>query len=177
MLTFQGREMTAMARVKKQYYKSWASYDIPMHPTGPIEYVATESLKSFYLAEYDSVGNLIRFTKFLREEKGKTHIPLSSPRLAGASICFCAIPEDKGRYKPGAVIEYRATEGADAYFQGIVTRSGDGADSVLVRTSIFFDDEYSYWANGKLKTRLMHKRDGNVIRSSYNEAGIEIGKQ
>lgn len=156
----------------KKYFKSWASYNIPMRPIDPIEYVATEPLKSFYLGEFDQSGRLIRFTKYLKEVQGTTRVPLASSNSLDKARYLAAVKQDD-ELKPSAEITYEATEGVPHYFQVASHEPGNVAKLELIHMSVFFVDEYTYWTHNQLKTRTMKRKDGTVLRTSYDECGKE----
>lgn len=161
----------------RQYFKSWESYQIPMRPTGPVEYRETEPLDSFYLATYDGEGRLARFIKYLvsREDAGER--PLPDARPPEAAVYFEALPAAETLDEepaPGREVSYEETEGAAAFFKGRVTAGGRTARLQRVGRRVFFTDEYLYWPDGKLKERKMTKEDGTVVSSSYDESGREV---
>ncbi|GEM_PF-1884699 len=52
-----------------QYFTSWASYQIPLRLTGPIDYEQTEFLNAYYVAYYDEENRLANVTKYLIERQ------------------------------------------------------------------------------------------------------------
>jgi hypothetical protein len=173
----QERELTQMTKLKQQYFKSWASYQIPMRPIDPIGYIDTESLTSFYLAEYDDRDELVRFTKYLRKAAATKEMPPNDRRPAGNFGYFSALPDDEGHFKPRAEIYYGDTEGSSEYFRTYVAKADNVLKMELIRTTVFFMDEYAYWPNKHLKSRIMHKKDGTVIKVSYDETGNEVRRE
>jgi hypothetical protein len=158
---------------RKQYFKSWASYEIPMRPANPVSYSETEGLTTYYLGEYDEQANLVRFVKFLREVRAseRARVPVEG---RNKTVYFDALPEGN-RYRPGRQLAYAETEGRPAYFTG--SPGGENrADVNLVMQTVFFDDEYSYWPNRQLKQRVMRKKDGTVLKWAFDRAGNEISR-
>lgn len=160
----------------KQYFKSWASYHIPMRPIDPIEYGATETLKAFYLGEFDAGDTLIRFTKYLRDARGTTRVTLP-PSNSPMNQRYLSAVKEQEQLRPGSEILYQETEGKSHYFRVVSIESGNVAKLELIHTSVFFVDEYSYWPNKQLKTRTTTKSDGTVLRTSFDESGKETGKK
>jgi len=176
----EGASMNSVAHTKeqlrRQYFKSWASYPIPMRPVDPIDFKETESLNAFYLAYYDDSSRLVRFVKYLVDREEIEEKRLNNSLSANAFHYFEAVPSRDNEYKwaPGRAIEYCQVESLGRYIKATVSHSGAFAHLVLIVHHIVFTDDYSYWPNGKLRARVQTKQDGTTIRSSYNEAGNEI---
>ena len=158
-----------------QYYKSWASYQIPMRPVDPIDFAQTEPLTSFYLATFDQSNRLKRFVKYLVERKSVGIRHLQGRSAPNSVVYFAALPSSAAsEVDMGKALVYQDTAGCSVYFRGVVDSTGDQADLQMVRRSIFFTDEYSYWPNGQLKERVMTKKDGTVVKTRFDEHGTVI---
>lgn len=162
---------------REQYFRSWASYHIPMRPVEPISYAETEPMETYYLAIYNNSGDLVRFTKYLRERGAAGRVSLAAKRSPRSMIYLEATADASGHFGAGKELSYLQTKGVPAYFKGIVDDTGLSADIEFVRQIVFFTDQYSYWPNKKLKERVMHGDDGTVIRSFFDQSGTEIPQQ
>jgi hypothetical protein len=171
-------DMQNQKEERRQYYKSWASYQIPMRPTDPVDFKQTETLDAFYLAAYDADGRLRRFTKYLVERAPVGRQPLAGSRPPHSILYFAApsATDDAPPPKlaPADEIDYPATEGLVSYFKGQVDDSGKALELERIRRRTFFVDEYVYWPNGKLKERVMTGADGTAKKSSFDEDGQQI---
>lgn len=145
-----------------------------MRPVGPIDFLQTEPLKSFYLGFYDQDGRLKRFVKYLvQETKAGTH-QLPEKSAPHALLYFEALIRNASEFDVGRAIPYADTEGKSMYFKGIVNGMGNQVDLQLVKRTTFFDDAYLYWPNGQLKERVMTKKDGTVLKTLFDEDGKEL---
>lgn len=163
-------------REKKQYFISWASYQIPMRPTGPVTYIETEWLVSYYLGKYDTDGNLVRFTKFLRELRPTGQMRKPDQQAPKAKY-FEVIESADNQSKPGREIPYSGTEGRASYFRVLHGVLSQQPPLELVLQTVFFEDEYSYWPNKTLKSRVTKKEDGTVNRREFDSSGKELVQQ
>ena len=103
--------LSAEDKYKHQYYKTWASYNIPMRPVDPIDYIETELLNSFYLAYYNQDKQLVRFIKYLLEKKAIEEKQLSETKAPHSIIYFESIDAEVGKE-----ISYSATENYTFYY-------------------------------------------------------------
>lgn len=161
-----------MGTDKRQYYKTWVSYKIPMQPTGPITYAETEKLNSFYLAYYNG-QQLVRFIKYLVKKKELGIIKLSQSRTTHLKIFFESLTDLNNLTESslGEEISYIATENKQTYYVGYVDNTGFSMQLQQVEHQIFFCDDYAYWPDGTLKERVMTKQDGSILRTQYDERG------
>lgn len=157
-----------------KYYTSWTSYQVPLRPEKPIEYAQSEPMTSFYLAHYSSTGELIRFTKYLKVTSIKPCDNLAEVSAINDSWYAHVIRLDSGQLSPGTRIEYRETEHLDAYFRVSIEQGSTSMQLSLVQVKVVFEDEYSYWPNGKLKLRKMKREDGVVVTTSFDPSGKVI---
>lgn len=159
--------------IRKQYFKSWASYQIPIRPTQPISYHETESLISYYLGDYDEGGQLVRFTKFLRKSTPDGAVPIKGGHPIGGVLYFSAEPHGQMGYSVGDPLTFEKTANLTVYYKGNVKPGDQMAKLELIQTELFFVDDYSYWPNGHLKSRTMQKYTGEVQHKYYDEIGHE----
>jgi hypothetical protein len=164
------------AEDRRQYYKSWVSYQIPMRPADPIGFEQTELLPSFYLAYFDRSNHLKRFVKYLTHQTSIGTRELPEKKNPNTILYFEALPKGTASdaFELGREVLYPATEGHPVYFVGVVDKEGDHVDLRLVRREIFFDDSYSYWPNGELKERILTKKDGTTVKTRFDEHGKEL---
>ncbi len=161
---------------RAQYFRSWVSYQIPMKPVDPVDFAGTEGAASFYLGRFDRNGRLVRFTKFLRQE---TPADAAATRQAAARPggYHAAVPHPGGGrddgYTLGEPIPFSDTEGREAYFRVLDGTESQAADLRLVRVGVQFDDQYEYWPDGTLKTRILTRADGSVRRVDHDRQGRE----
>lgn len=156
---------------QKQYYKSRVSYQIPIRLVDPIDYEQTESLRSFYLAEWTKSGQLAYVIKYITDSEPAKSLYIIEPKPPGASLYFEATPSRRTQANPGKEINYLETEGQNLYFKAKVDESGHRIGFDKVRRKIFFKDEYSYWPDGSLKDRILSREDGSISKYHFNQAG------
>ncbi|PZN86503.1 MAG: hypothetical protein DM484_00815 [Candidatus Methylumidiphilus alinenensis] len=149
-----------------------------MRPVDPIEFKDTESLDAFYQAYYADNNQLVRFEKYLVEREEIDERQVINKLPSGSIYYFEVIPpkDDKSKPTRGRVIDYPQVEFIGQYIKGTVSRSCTFMRLVLVRHQFTYADEYIYWSNGKLKTRIQTKQDGKTINSDYDESGNEMTK-
>jgi hypothetical protein len=157
----------------KQYFKSWNSYQIPLKPSGPIGYEETESLTSYYLGWFGNDNELLKFTKFLKQSESVGFDSLDSISQVQGIMYYRAKKSLEGVFIREQRIEYVQTEGISNYFKGTIEQNKNVIKLELIRINSMFD-EYSYWPNGKLKSRRMSKENGDIMYYSYDEEGKEI---
>lgn len=157
----------------EQYFKSWASYAIPMRPVHPISYEESEELSSYYLAVYDQQGNLTRFTKFVREALRTVDLKADDDLTLGTRLYFEATRSGQ----IGQRIDFSATKGLENYLSGVVATLDRNVELKLMSQTVFFEDEYKYWPNGSLKHRIAWKSDGSRTETFFDESGREIVPQ
>ena len=154
-----------------QYFRSWASYEIPMRPTGPVKYIETEALSSYYVGAHDASGRLKRFIKLWRRTEPAGHADIGAVSPVSGPVYFLAIHIKEDEYRRGDRIEYAKTENAPVYFKGTLIQGGHDLVLELVHVIAFFDDQYEYWPNGKLRARVLRKQDGETQRTTFDESG------
>jgi hypothetical protein len=160
---------------RTQYYKTWASYKIPMQPVDPITYEQTEPLSSYYLGYFDNRQRLAKFVKYLVERKPAGVQELPRTETPHTVIYFEAIPGEKSsQVNRGKEIPYTNTEQSPVYFKGVVDGTGKFVELEQVTRRVFFSDEYWYWENGKLKERALTKQDGTVVKSEFDKDGRQL---
>jgi hypothetical protein len=170
-------ETPDMRKYGPRYFRSFASYKIPLRPDGPIEFAGTEGLKSFYIAYYDSAERLIQFDKIwvVRAEKEPREIPLAESAEPGETIYFEAIASEPPAV--GRPIRYADTESLDGFFAGIVDASGQMCQAIRYRKDLFFSDAYEYWPNGRMRKRIMNGGDKPQRVVEYDRDGKQVKEQ
>ncbi len=156
-----------------KYFRSWASYEIPMRPVDPVTYEGSEELASYYVARYDEHGRLVQLTKIFREALLTRDHEMEMDFARGTRVYFEATPSAQ----PGQRISFAATEALDAYFRGVVADPGRHVKLELIRRTVFFSDEYAYWPNGTLRHRIAQKRDGSRTETFFDESGRQMVPQ
>lgn len=171
-----GAGLSNQEEEKRQYYKSWVSYRIPVRPVDPINFSDTESLVAFYLGYHDKKGFLKRFVKYLIESEDLGEVALSKEMPPNSILYYEAPPPgtDWKRFVLDKELKYLETENLASYIKAEVSRSIRFLKLQRIERIIVFTDEYEYWPNGKLKHRVLTKRDGTVVESSYDEMGSEM---
>lgn len=159
---------------KIQYYKSWTSYSIPMHPTEPISYSDTEHLTSFYIGIYGSNDLLTQFTKYLKKSTKLGTFEISEPQPPGTTLYFKESDITYHRLTCSNAIPYSATEGMPSFGKAVVNVTGNTANIDEILHEMMFEDRYIYWSNGKLKERIMKKADGSIIVVTFDKKGTLI---
>ncbi len=162
-----------MDAYKRQYYKSWASYRIPMQPVEPIDYKATEALNSFYLAYHLEDGKVAIFVKYIIEKTDIGQRKLFRKGTPMSKVYFESINFESETIQ-GKEIIYPATENHSVYYIGYVDTSGFKIQLYKIERKIFFCDDYTYWTNGNLKERVMTKQDGSISKFQYDKNGKKL---
>ena len=160
--------------IRKQYFKSWASYQIPMRPTQPLSYQETENLASYYLGYYSEDGRLVRFIKFLRKPTPGGTVQLEHSKATAGILYFSAEKHGQAEYSVGSPLNFEQTSSHAVYYKGIVKPNDNTVKLELIQTDVFFVDDYTYWPNGNLKSRTMQKQTGEIQHKDYDESGTEI---
>jgi hypothetical protein len=168
-----GEFAMADGRELVKYFRSWASYEIPMRPVDPVTYEGSEELASYYVGSYDERGRLVRLTKVFREVLLTRNIEMETDLAPGTRLYFEATPSAQ----PGQRISFSATEALDAYFRGVVVEPGRYVELEMISRTIFFGDEYAYWPNGTLRHRIAQKRDGSRTETFFDESGRQMVPQ
>ena len=164
----------ATEAAKPHYFKTWANYQIPFQPSGPISFSETASLRVFYAAEYDQDGHLIRFTKFSRITNA-TSLTISGQKPAPLVTIYLTVALDNDENnKPGTLIEYDETEGLSEYFMGTYNADKVAYTLSYIRVVMVFDDQYEYRNDGTLLRRSMKKADGSERIVEFDEHGREM---
>ncbi len=156
----------------KQYYESWSSYQIPIRPSGQIQYNDTEELSSFYIGLKNSNGDLFKFTKIWKDIDPAEIVKVSEVSAVNTIIYYSSIKSLDGSFHKNKQINYSQTEGLPNYFQGILVQGSESMKLEFVRVITLFTDEYSYWDNGQLKLRIMTKENGEITRSSHDRTRL-----
>jgi hypothetical protein len=157
---------------KPKYFTSWQGYSIPFQPYGPITFSETKTLAAFYQAYYGDLGRLARFVKYLIHRKPLSSLPLATHRIPGGLLFFPVFELKAVASCPD--IAYESTEGLAAYFEGRVTPTGDVVALVNVTRECLFDDNYTYWPNGKLREKRTVNADGTQTVKKFDESGKPV---
>jgi len=159
---------------KLQYFESWASYQIPMRPVHPIAYEQSEGLSAYYLAEYDDLGRLWKFTKFVRDIVATQDLPANVVPSDGSRTSGRSYFEVAGSGQPGPNIAFPATQFLGEYFRSQVSSVDAHFELQKISQKADFQDEYEYWPNGSLRHRITHKSDGSSAETFFDERGRQV---
>lgn len=155
------------------YYRTFASYRIPFYPQGELLYRETQGLNSFYIGYHDASGRLLQFVKLLLERVSATPEVLNFTGEPGLHLYFRAERNapNSGTVTIGEQIAYEDTEASTEFFAGSVETSGAQATLFHLRKQQAFRDFYLYDRSGKLKERLLLRRDTRSSAWSFDKAG------
>lgn len=144
-----------------KYYKSWVSYRIPHEPIGPITYLETEPLKSFYGANYNKEGKICLFIKFLKMTDDK-QVVVDSSRINSRrepKVYFNATRSNPGNF---VQIPYEETESLSEYLVGSVGASDENINCTHVFVREMFKNVYNYDSENHIVERIETKSDGSI---------------
>lgn len=158
----------------RQYYRSFASYEIPFRPVKPVSYAETEGLAGYYAAYRDPAGRVVRFDKIgLVRLSRETWIP--SPLDPPGSSFFIAVSgPGEAEYHPGTPIAYTETEKLDEFFVAVVESPGTPSTLVRLRREITFTDTYTYWPNGEMRSRVKGPANKPSVTEYYDTEGNRL---
>jgi hypothetical protein len=163
-----------------RYYRWFASYEIPFRPVDPVTFADTEGLYGYYAAYRDLAGRVIRFDKIRLERVSKEPwTPPSSLAVEpGVAVYFTAVPGPSGGKRiPGDRIEYLEIEAIDEFFAGSIDPSTRTGTIALLRREVAFTDTYTYWPNGRMRSRVKSGPNQQPVSEYYDTDGKQIDEQ
>ena len=132
-------------------------------------------MRSYYIGSHDAEKRVVQFIKILLVSEDHRDIRLSEPEEPGTTIYFrLDQPADDGIAAVGSRVDYADTEAMTRIFEGQVGASGWDCRATLFRREPAFKDVYSYWPNGRLKTRTLWSSDGRKSVWHFDEAGHPV---
>jgi len=153
------------------YFKSFAAYDVPLRPQGPVSFAATAGLSSYLVTQYGDDGRLAELTKVIVEREATGEQALLTQCAPGSVLFFRADASERGGPALGPRVDYAATIEQDALIRGRVAPSGFQVSWELLRRKPLFRENYAYWPGGALKERVVWRADGRVSRWAFDRAG------
>ena len=160
-----------------RYYRWFASYEIPFRPVDPVAFAETEGLRGYYVAYHDLAGRVVRFDK-VRLVRVTKEPWTPAPSVAvepGVAVYFIAVPDPSGdKREPGDRIEYLETEEYDEFFAGEIESSTRAGTIARLRREVAFTDTYSYWPNGRMRSRVKSGPGQESVGEYYDADGNPI---
>ena len=163
-----------------RYYRWFASYEIPFRPVDPVAFADTEGLYGYYAAYHDLAGRVVRFDniQLVRVSKEPWTPASSVVCKPGVAVYFTAVPGPSGGKRiPGDQIEYPEIEAFDEFFAGSIESSARTGTIALLRREDAFTDTYTYWPNGRMRSRVKSGPDQKSVSEYYDARGKQIDEQ
>jgi hypothetical protein len=162
------------------YYRWFASYEIPFRPVDPVAFADTEGLYGYYAAYHDLAGRVVRFDSIhlVRVTKEPWTPAPSVACKPGVAVYFTAVPGPSGGQRElGEQIEYAETEQCGEFFAGSIDSSTRTGTFALLRREVAFTDTYTYWPNGRMRSRVKSGPDQKSVSEYYDARGKQIDEQ
>lgn len=153
------------------FFKSFAAYDVPLRPQGPISFEETAGLSSYCIAQLQEDGRIASLTKIIVERQNRGELLLPERSEPGSVIFFKVVAGEEPNPNTLQPMGYAETRDLEAYYQGVVDISGLTLHWEHLLRKPLFTETYSYGPDGNLKERSVCREDGRVSRWTYDENG------
>jgi hypothetical protein len=157
--------------VRTAYFRSFASYRIPFEPEDELSFAETEGLNSYYVARFDLNGRLVEFDKILLQKLESRATDVRKKNDSPMRVLFMA-ERRGGAVEVGREIAYAETEELAEFFMSEL--APHPKTLTLFRRELALQDRYSYWPNGVLAQRVLHRMDQSVAVWSFDEKGERL---